>query len=181
MVAKLYQEFLRESTLAPFDIRKRIGNWKSIFVRSNSKDEIMAAINLDPQNLTDTEIENLIESLGNFFQQGPGMVTNLSSLYLNVSAHSDEIHENQRLIFGLPFLEQEFHGFNFNLGPGSFFQSNLPCLELVFEQVSKNLRMKPHKTILLDMCCGVGFYRDIQNSYLVDSSLILFVQSIFNL
>lgn len=57
------------------------------------------------------------------------------------------------LLFGNAFLEMPLCGLTFDLGPMSFFQANSTTCEALY---AKAIEWAQPKTLLLDICCGVG-------------------------
>ena len=60
-------------------------------------------------------------------------------------------------LFGRDFIEERAGGLVFRLGARSFFQTNVPVLESVFEDVAAAARLGGDETVA-DLYCGVGTF-----------------------
>jgi len=56
-----------------------------------------------------------------------------------------------------PYIEETVSGKTFRIGPSSFFQVNVPMLELVIEEMKKSITLDK-KEILADLYCGIGTF-----------------------
>lgn len=80
-VARAFQDYIRSSALPACHNFSEGGNWTQIQVRSNSLGETMALVKAHPQQLTQAELEDECVKLREYFENGPGSVCHLSSLY----------------------------------------------------------------------------------------------------
>jgi tRNA/tmRNA/rRNA uracil-C5-methylase (TrmA/RlmC/RlmD family) len=171
-----FQDYIRQSKLGvDLMTTEQSGNWRTIFVRSNQAGEVMAKVTFHPQNLTAEEIDAEKDKLRDYFQNGPGTEANLSSLYFLASAHTYPSEPVNELLFGKSYIEESFGGYQFQLGPDTFFQSNVQLSEKLVDIVKKYCRFKKQKPILLDICCGIGFYsillhQEVRKSFAIDAN-----------
>ncbi|MFA5388341.1 MAG: hypothetical protein WC312_01120 [Candidatus Omnitrophota bacterium] len=60
-------------------------------------------------------------------------------------------------IQGKPYIEETISGKTFRIGPGSFFQINIPMLDIVLKETRKYLS-RDKKEIIADLYCGIGTF-----------------------
>jgi len=161
-VAAAFQDYIRSSPLAVNltpgfeDGRGDGGFWRTMLVRSNSVGDIMAVAAVHPQDLPATRIEEEKRALAAHFS-GPAASCGVTSMYVDVNAHSGPPSSKCELIFGRPHIEEEVLGKRFQIGPASFFQSNSACAPALVSTVKDALSLKSND-VLIEVGCGVGVF-----------------------
>ncbi|MEK7867886.1 MAG: methyltransferase domain-containing protein, partial [Candidatus Omnitrophota bacterium] len=56
-----------------------------------------------------------------------------------------------------PYIEETVLGKTFRIGPESFFQINVPMLEIALKEMQKSMRLDK-KEIIADLYCGIGTF-----------------------
>ncbi|XP_026212156.1 tRNA (uracil(54)-C(5))-methyltransferase homolog-B isoform X2 [Anabas testudineus] len=166
LVARCYQDFIRQSSLEPCLLFHTGGHWREVTVRTNAEGHTMAIVYFHPQMLTPDEVAVHKAELLDYFTQGPGSLCQLDSVFFQESTMTRCTHEESpyQLLHGQPHIYEEVLGFKFRISPDAFFQVNQSAAEVLYSTV-RNLcfpnnkegggRTKPAGT-LLDVCCGTG-------------------------
>ncbi|KAM3605714.1 uncharacterized protein V6R79_003518 [Siganus canaliculatus] len=165
LVARCYQDFIRQSSLEPCLLFHTGGHWREITVRTNSKGHTMAIVYFHPQSLTPEEMKVHKAELVHYFTQGPGSVCQLDSLFFQESTMTRCSHEESpyQLLHGQPHIYEEVLGFKFRISADAFFQVNQAAAEVLYSTV-RDLCAPNHAhggrtkvaSTLLDVCCGTG-------------------------
>ena len=118
-------------------------------------------IQIDSCNLVSKNINNLLASFLKTINK-----ENLSSIK---EIEVRESYATKKLILTIyppvkieknqssPYIEEAISGKTFRIGPESFFQINVPMLELVIEKMKKSIILDK-KEILADLYCGIGTF-----------------------
>ncbi|XP_029925906.1 tRNA (uracil-5-)-methyltransferase homolog B [Myripristis murdjan] len=166
LVARCYQDFLRQSPLEPCILFHNGGHWREVTVRTNAQGHTMAIVYFHPQTLTPDEVAVHKASLVDYFTWGPGAVCQLDSLYFQESCRTRCSHQESpyQLLHGQPHIYEEVLAFKFRISAEAFFQVNQAAAEVLYSTVrdiclpnseKSEGRVKPGGT-LLDVCCGTG-------------------------
>ncbi|XP_038048112.1 tRNA (uracil(54)-C(5))-methyltransferase homolog [Patiria miniata] len=156
-VEKAYQTFLLQSPLDVSLSFKDSGNWRGMTVRSNQEGDLMAIISFSQNDLTETETEDAMLSLQDFFAYGEGKDCGLTSLYFQSSFRTRATNEDApfHLLLGKPHLHETLFDLQFRISPDAFFQVNTPATEVLYSTVMDLCRLGRDTTVL-DLCCGTG-------------------------
>uniref|UniRef100_H2LR73 tRNA (uracil(54)-C(5))-methyltransferase n=1 Tax=Oryzias latipes TaxID=8090 RepID=H2LR73_ORYLA len=166
LVARCYQDFIRQSPLDPCLLFHSGGHWREVTVRTNATGHTMAIVYFHPQTLTPEEVAVHQTDLVDYFMRGPGSVCQLDSLFFQESSMTRCTHEKSpyQLLYGQPHIYETVLGFKFRISPDAFFQVNQGAAEVLYgtlrDLISANTEKgekqgKPTDT-LLDVCCGTG-------------------------
>ncbi|XP_063227966.1 tRNA (uracil-5-)-methyltransferase homolog A-like [Bacillus rossius redtenbacheri] len=157
-VAKLFEQFVRQSDLGVYNPETQEGNWRQLTVRlAHRTSQLMLIVGIHPQSLPDSSIDELKTGIRNFFQDGPERVGNVSSLYLQLIKKTMSGEEPPPLqhILGETHVLEELSGLRFRVSPQAFFQVNTPAAEVLYGAVAELAAPAPGAAVL-DVCCGTG-------------------------
>ncbi|XP_063288277.1 tRNA (uracil-5-)-methyltransferase homolog B [Pelobates fuscus] len=155
LVAKCYEDYIRQSPLPPCLHFRDGGHWHEIIVRTNSNGDIMAIFTFYTKDLPQDEVLSHILSLKEYFTHGPGSVCNLTSLYCQQKNPATNQISPPLLLHGSPHLTERVLGLDLRVSPTTFLQINTPGAELLYTALG-NLVKNRSKSILFDVCCGTG-------------------------
>ncbi|XP_070833195.1 tRNA (uracil-5-)-methyltransferase homolog B [Chaetodon trifascialis] len=166
LVARCYQDFIRQSSLEPCLLFHTGGHWREVTVRTNTEGHAMAIVYFHPQTLTSEEVAVHKADLVDYFTRGPGSVCQLDSLFFQESTKTRCTHEESpyQLLHGQPHIYEELLGFKFRISADAFFQVNQAAAEVLYSTV-RDLCVPNHEErpggakvdgTLLDVCCGTG-------------------------
>ncbi|KAF6716499.1 tRNA (uracil(54)-C(5))-methyltransferase-like protein B [Oryzias melastigma] len=163
LVARCYQDFIRQSSLDPCLLFHAGGHWREVTVRTNAKGHTMAIVYFHPQTLSPEEVSVHKADLVDYFTRGPGSVCQLDSLFFQESSMTRCSHEESpyQLLYGQPHIYEKVLGFKFRVSPDAFFQVNQAAAEVLYatlrDLISPNTEKLGTSTdTLLDVCCGTG-------------------------
>ncbi|XP_028845954.1 tRNA (uracil-5-)-methyltransferase homolog B [Denticeps clupeoides] len=157
LVARCYEDFIRQSPLRPCIVFSDGGHWREVTVRTTSAGGAMAIVYFHPQDLTREQKSQHKAKLVEYFARGPGSVCRLDSLYLQESAMTRCSHQDSpyQLLYGQPHIHEELLGFRFRISADAFFQVNTAAAAVLYRTVGELTRVSGGET-LLDVCCGTG-------------------------
>lgn len=158
-VLKIFQEFLNSSTkLKGFDHVSHEGHVRQITIRSNQQNDCLVIVDLNPQELTEQDINTEVESLKRSLLD----LECVKSIFLNTSNknHFSSTDQTVKLIYGQEHLQECLHVYTdhtlkFRIGPTSFFQVNTKACELLYRSIIELSGLGP-KSLVLDVGCGIG-------------------------
>ncbi|XP_028324928.1 tRNA (uracil-5-)-methyltransferase homolog B [Gouania willdenowi] len=162
LVARCYQDFIRQSALEPCLLFHAGGHWRELTVRTNAVGQTMAIVYFHPQTLSPEEVITHKSELVDYFTQGPGAICQLDSLFFQESTMTRCTHEESpyQLLHGLPHMYEEVLGFKIRISADAFFQVNQAAAQVLYGTV-RDLCIPPSDIsrvggTLLDVCCGTG-------------------------
>lgn len=173
-VSDLFDEFLKDSPLSPYDSVAHQGFWRLLTVRASRRTrQCMIIVTHTPSSggqgeavewssHVDKEKERLVQVLKSaelpLPDQDPIRITSVYfQEFEGLSAPGPDVPVN--LAFGKPTIEEHLGKCTFHISPGAFFQVNTPGAEILYQQVVEKVREvsdDPQKTLLFDVCCGTG-------------------------
>ncbi|KAK2902457.1 tRNA (uracil-5-)-methyltransferase homolog A [Channa argus] len=153
-----FQKFIRTTTYSVYCPETYEGHWKQLTVRTTRTKQAMAIVFFNPQKLEEEELDALKRSMREYFMEGEGKASGLTSLYF--------VSEGQRtspnpedlpceLVAGDGCIQEELLGLKFRISPHSFFQVNTAAAEVLYSAVGEWAQLDQHSTVL-DVCCGTG-------------------------
>uniref|UniRef100_A0A8C5PA94 tRNA (uracil(54)-C(5))-methyltransferase n=1 Tax=Leptobrachium leishanense TaxID=445787 RepID=A0A8C5PA94_9ANUR len=124
-VVKAFQDHIRTTPYAVYSPESYEGHWKQLTVRSSRKGHVMAIVYFNPQKLDKEALMDLKTSLANYFMDGQGKDSGVTSLYF--------VEEGQRKspnledlpvehLAGDKYIHEELLGLVFRISPHAFFQ-----------------------------------------------------------
>lgn len=181
-LAEIFEEFLQDSPIPPYDSRQHEGLWRILTIRcSRRTKECMIIVQHAPpsggatgtqkedySNVFDSEKERLLNMLVNKDLPNVKRPLEVQDSYSTLRVTSIFFQEYDGLstpppehdvqhAFGKTFLTEKLGDCNFQISPGAFFQVNTECAELLYQvAVDKVKEVNPSNTLLLDVCCGTG-------------------------
>uniref|UniRef100_A0A087Y665 tRNA (uracil(54)-C(5))-methyltransferase n=1 Tax=Poecilia formosa TaxID=48698 RepID=A0A087Y665_POEFO len=162
LVARCYQDFIRQSSLEPCLLFHTGGHWREVTVRTNAQGHTMAIVYFHPQMMTAEEVAVHKAELVEYFSRGPGSVCQLDSLFFQESTMTRCTHEESpyQLLHGQPYLHEEVLGFKFRISADAFFQVNQAAAQVLYNTVRDlcvpGAAQSKTGGTLLDVCCGTG-------------------------
>ncbi|XP_036382403.1 tRNA (uracil-5-)-methyltransferase homolog A [Megalops cyprinoides] len=157
-VVKDFQDYIRTTPYSVYSPETYEGHWKQLTVRTTRTSQIMAMVFFNPQKLQEEELNALKSSLRQYFTDGAGKKSGVTSLYF--------VREGQRtspnvedlpceLVAGEEWIHEELLGLKFRISPHSFFQINTLAAEVLYSAVGEWAQLDQDSTVL-DVCCGTG-------------------------
>lgn len=155
---KVCQEFVRNSSLAPFNPVNHSGYWAQVTVRTTRNNHLMLVIAINPQDMTIEELNKLKKEICEFFDSDAGKKANVTSLYFQTINKKDIGGEGGGTIehlSGSEYIEETLLGMTFRVSPQAFFQVNTEGAELLYK-AAIDMAKPDDNTTVLDVCCGTG-------------------------
>lgn len=157
-VVSEFQKFIRTTPYSVYSPETYEGHWKQLTVRTSRTGQAMAVAFFNPQKLEEEELDALKTSMKQFFTEGDGKDSGVTSLYF--------VREGQRtspnpedlpceLVAGDGCIHEELLGLKFRISPHSFFQVNTGAAEVLYSAVGEWAQLDENSTVL-DVCCGTG-------------------------
>ncbi|KAJ0067697.1 hypothetical protein NL108_009839, partial [Boleophthalmus pectinirostris] len=148
----------RTTTYSVYSPETYEGHWKQLTVRTTRIGQAMAIVFFNPQKLDEEELDALKTSMKQYFTEGEGKDSGITSLYF--------VREGQRtspnpedlpceLVGGESCIYEELLGLKFRISPHSFFQVNTGAAEVLYSAVGEWAQLDENSTVL-DVCCGTG-------------------------
>eukprot|EP00731_Ephydatia_muelleri_P022978 Em0015g561a len=156
-LVKLFQQYFSQSSLAPFNSRTNEGYWRQVMIRCYSTGEVMAGVQMHPQQLSELELASEKSKIVSFFTEGDGSKQPPTSLYFQCfsrKAQGDDKIESDVLL-GEKHVHESLLGMKFQISPDAFFQTNTSATEVLYSLVAELcMPFKPER--VYDICCGTG-------------------------
>lgn len=131
-----------------YDIRSHEGWLRNLVIRSSTTGEVMLNFCLGYEDQENGKI--LFDEV---LRQFPGLTTLVYTINRKMN---DSIHDlNPEVYFGPGFITEKLEGFEFRIGPKSFFQTNSRQGERLY-QIARDFAGLTGKEILYDLYCGTG-------------------------
>lgn len=159
-LVKLFEEYVRQSdTLTVFDNITHTGHLRTLMVReSNTTEELMLAIGMHPQEMSEEELQSETQKIIKYFFEGAGKEVNITSIYLQrlKKRGPGEQFLQFEHIGGNTHIYDEILGLKFRISPQSFFQVNTKAASVLYETIAELGDLNQQNTVALDICCGIG-------------------------
>lgn len=157
-VVSEFQKFIRTTPYTVYSPETYEGHWKQLTVRTTRTKEAMAMIFFNPQKLEEEELNALKSSMKEFFTDGEGKDSGVTSLYFvregqRTSPNSEDLP--CELVAGESCIHEDMLGLRFRISPHSFFQVNTGAAEVLYSAVGEWAQLDQDSTVL-DVCCGTG-------------------------
>ncbi|PIK38885.1 hypothetical protein BSL78_24287 [Apostichopus japonicus] len=146
-VVEHMQAYLDQSELRYFDVVSHEGHWSQLTVRTTERSEVMAILQLHPQELSKEDFEAEKQKLREYFTSGPGSSSGLTSLYLQLvgkSLKEKGFQTNFYLVLGDTHVTEELLGLKFRISQDAFFQDG------------RGLGGSNQRLGVVSVCCGTG-------------------------
>uniref|UniRef100_A0A4W4H916 tRNA (uracil(54)-C(5))-methyltransferase n=1 Tax=Electrophorus electricus TaxID=8005 RepID=A0A4W4H916_ELEEL len=157
-VVQAFQKYIRTTPFPAYSPETYDGHWRQLTVRTSRTSQIMAMVFFHPQKLPEEELESLKNSLRQYFTEGVGKDSGVTSLHFvrtgqRTSAGTEDLP--CELVAGDQWIHEELLGLKFRISPHSFFQTNTGAAEVLYSTVGEWAGLDDQST-LLDICCGTG-------------------------
>lgn len=157
-VVQEFQQFIRTTPYAVYSPETYEGHWRQLTVRTSRIKQTMAIVFFNPQKLQEEELEELKQNLRQYFTEGEGKESCITSLYFvrmgqRTSAGTEDLPCEH--VTGEECIYEELLGLKFRISPHSFFQTNTPAAEVLYSAVGEWAQLDQDSTVL-DVCCGTG-------------------------
>ncbi|KAI7907829.1 S-adenosyl-L-methionine-dependent methyltransferase [Cokeromyces recurvatus] len=162
-IAKMMEEYVRQSEYEVYDRVKKRGVWRTMMTRTQRTGDVMVLIQINAESLTEEQLvqekKNLINYWSHFFSKGEENTKNTLMLQIwNGNSNGITDKGKTEILTGDGYVYEELLGHRFQISYNSFFQVNTPVTELLYAKCAEWCYQpnKEKKTTLLDLCCGTG-------------------------
>jgi len=159
-VARRAVEFIRASTLLPFDHETHVGFWRALTVRiSEANKQLMLCVRAAPHTndveAGKAEMTRFVQAMAREpFADGQTVTSALVQWHGGLASQPPADLEHE-VALGADHIVEGLLGMNFVVSPGAFFQANTPCAQVLFELCRSKVAGEA-SAALLDICCGTG-------------------------
>lgn len=145
-LAEKIRQFVVDSGVPIFDRITHTGHWKFVSIRSNEANEVMLMM-----VIYKTIEQEIVDSFKEAFEN------EVDSLYFCETESFESLGQNPVLkhLSGKEYLIETLRGLQFEISPMSFFQTNTPGAEVLFQKIEE-IADVDENTVLIDVCCGTG-------------------------
>ncbi|KAK4319103.1 hypothetical protein Pmani_009936 [Petrolisthes manimaculis] len=156
-VVKEFEVVVRESGLAPFSPLTHEGVWRQLTVRTSLTGALLIIAMIHPQELTETVLGELKQTIVQHFTEGSGASVGVTSIFFKAYAQKERGGQQQPLqhLWGDHHLTETVLGNTFRVSPDAFLQVNTLGAEVLYQHVGDLADLDP-SSVLLDVCCGTG-------------------------
>jgi 23S rRNA (uracil1939-C5)-methyltransferase len=151
----LIRQYLENTGLPPWHAPKRTGFYRFLTVRKSYFTNQLL-INFVT---TDSDLERFdIKAFISFMKEtvGPRLAGIVHSIGNGEGDRSASDYLNTNLLFGEHKIIEIINGLEFEISPGSFFQPNPKCAELLYQKAIDYAGRAENGQVLLDLFCGTG-------------------------
>lgn len=153
---KSFQNYIRSSDKDVFNPETHEGYWRQLTVRTTKNEDVLLIVVMHPQKLTEYELQNEMENLIEYFQNGLGKSCGITSLHFQSFVKKES---NKDLVikhlWGKKCIEETVLGLKFEISPEAFFQINTAAAEVLYLTIAELAEIN-NDTTILDICCGTG-------------------------
>ncbi|CAI9739152.1 tRNA (uracil-5-)-methyltransferase homolog B [Octopus vulgaris] len=165
-ITRAFGDFISTSSFDPFiwpefeglgKPHQPTGHWRIMSVRSSTLGQSMAYIIFHPQRKSEDIQMKAKEELLNYFQNGPGRLCGLDTLFFQptLSSRANAGIVPFQLLYGQPYITERLLNCTFRISIDSFFQINVSAAEVLYSVIKDCAKLKP-TDVFLDICCGTG-------------------------
>uniref|UniRef100_A0A8C7FC52 tRNA (uracil(54)-C(5))-methyltransferase n=1 Tax=Oncorhynchus kisutch TaxID=8019 RepID=A0A8C7FC52_ONCKI len=157
-VVSEFQKFIRTTPYSVYSPETYEGHWKQLTVRTTRTKQAMAMVFFNPQKLEEKELNVLKSSMKEYFTEGDGKESGVTSLYFVSEGQRQSPNPEDlpcELVAGEECIHEELLGLKFRISPHSFFQVNTGAAEVLYSAVGEWAQLDKDSTVL-DVCCGTG-------------------------
>ncbi|XP_057378243.1 tRNA (uracil-5-)-methyltransferase homolog A-like [Daphnia carinata] len=150
-IVSVFEAHFRASGRKPYNPEDHSGFWRQVLVRTNLAGEVLAVVQVHPQNLSVEELESVKNDLNKVAE-----ANKVVSLYFE-AAGPKKPGEDPPLehVMGSTHLIEKLCGLEFSISPLAFFQVNTLAAEVLFNKIAEIAEIDSN-TNILDVCCGTG-------------------------
>ncbi|MCL4150038.1 UNVERIFIED_CONTAM: hypothetical protein GTU68_044294 [Idotea baltica] len=138
----------RDLNLTFYNPMKHVGDMRNIMMRINRAGEVMVVFIFGAP---------ILDAHKNLMEKTQKEFSDIVSIYsiLNQKANDSTFDLGANLIYGEQYLQETIGAIHFNIGPKSFFQTNIYQTEQVYAEVKK-LAQLTGEEIVFDLYSGIG-------------------------
>lgn len=147
-VTEAVKEYIRIYNIAPYDEKTHTGVIRHVFVRSNTRGELMCVIAANALRLEHTdELVALMKK----------RVSKIISIIHNINTDRTNLilGKNNITLWGADTLDDTLGGLSFKISPHSFYQINHKQTEILYNTALKYAALTGKETVF-DLYCGIG-------------------------
>jgi len=153
-VLRLVRDAARRSGMPAYSTRDHQGFWRFLVLRvgQNTGQRMVFLITAEarPGRPEARAVENLAAELRGAFPDLTSIIHGESDNMASVATA-----ERLRVLYGEPVIQERVAGFTFEIGPGTFFQTNTRQAERLFALAVDHAALTPDD-VVWDLYCGVG-------------------------
>jgi 23S rRNA (uracil1939-C5)-methyltransferase len=143
------KRYAKGSGIPAYGLRSHQGFWRYLMLRhSHFFDEWM--VNIVTSDEKDQAVHALASLLKDQFREVTSIVNNI-----NTRKGGTAVGEWERILVGEGNIRDRIGGFTFEISVNSFFQTNTPMAERLYESVRDFASLEGRETVL-DLYCGIG-------------------------
>ncbi len=143
------RSYVRGSRIPVYGLRSHRGFWRYLMLRHSSFfDEWMVNIVTSDEN--DSPVRGLASMLKDQFGEITSIVNNI-----NTRKGGTAVGEREKILAGTGKIREKIGGLTFEISGNSFFQTNTPMAERLYELVRDFASLEGGERVL-DLYCGIG-------------------------
>ncbi|RDD46510.1 tRNA (uracil-5-)-methyltransferase-like protein A [Trichoplax sp. H2] len=154
-IAKAMQSLIQQSSLPVYSFVDHTGYWRQICVRRNLLGQLMAIVQLHPQNLSEDQLQSLKDEINRCLEKCDCQVVSVYLQKQTTRSSAGNAGSVYEIISGSKYLYEDILGMKFRISPSSFFQGNTLAAEVLYRNIRDWCPTKA-TTVVLDICCGTG-------------------------
>lgn len=148
-ILRKVKRFVKDSEIPVYGLKSHQGFWRYLMLRhSYTFDEWM--VNIVTSDETDAPVQTLASTLKDRFREIASIVNNI-----NTRRGGTAVGERERVLAGRKNIREKIGPFTFEISANSFFQTNTPMAERLYQAV-KGFASLTGKETVLDLYCGTG-------------------------
>jgi 23S rRNA (uracil1939-C5)-methyltransferase len=141
--------FMKNSGVPPYGIKSHEGFWRFLMLRNST-----AYGNWMVNIISSVENRKIVEPLAALLtEKYPGVVSVINNITSSKAAVA--IGESEMVLAGSPCIKDKLGDFEFEISANSFFQTNTPGAEILYNNVKEFARLSGKETVL-DLYSGTG-------------------------
>lgn len=149
MILEDAKAFMKNSGAPPYGIKSHEGFWRFLMLRNSA-----ANGNWMVNIITSTENRKIVVPLAALLtEKYSGLVSVINNITSSKAAVATGEYET--LLSGSPYIKDKLGDFEFEISANSFFQTNTPGAEILYEKVKEFAGLSGNETVL-DLYSGTG-------------------------
>jgi len=149
MILEDAKAFMKNSGVPPYGIKSHEGFWRFLMLRNSA-----ANGNWMVNMITSTENRKIVFPLAAMLtEKYPGVVSVINNITSSKAAVATGEYET--VLAGSPYIKDKLGNFEFEISANSFFQTNTPGAEILYEKVKEFAGLSGKETVI-DLYSGTG-------------------------
>ena len=149
MILEDAKTFMKNSGAPPYGIKSHEGFWRFLMLRNS-----VANGNWMVNIITSAENRKIVVPLAALLtEKYPGLVSVINNITSSKAAVATGEYET--VLAGSPYIKDKLGDFEFEISANSFFQTNTPGAEILYEKVKEFAGLSGNETVL-DLYSGTG-------------------------